>query len=304
MHVLIAGGTGLIGRRLIDDLVARNHKISVLSRRPIKPAALSSQVEFVPWDGATAAGWGRQLEQVDAVVNLAGAGIADERWTDERKKTLLNSRLAPGHALVEAFGAATNRPKVLVQASAVGYYGPQADDAPITEAHGPGRGFLADICARWEASTQPVEALGVRRVIIRTGVVLDAAGGALPKMVTPFKFLAGGPIGRGQQWFSWIHYVDEAAAITFLLETGAASGPVNLTAPNPLTNREFARELGRALHRPALAVTPVVALKALFGEMAAVLLEGQRALPARLQALGYQFKFATAGAALADLLRP
>ncbi len=303
MHVLIAGGTGLIGRRLIDDLVARNHKISVLSRRPIKPAALSSQIGFVPWDGATAAGWGRQLEQVDAVVNLAGAGIADERWTDERKKALLNSRLAPGRAMVEAFGAAANRPEVLVQASAVGYYGSQGD-APITEEHGPGRGFLADICVRWEASTQPVEALGVRRVVIRTGVVLDTAGGALPKMVTPFKFLAGGPVGSGRQWFPWIHYADAAAAITFLLETEAASGPVNLTAPNPLTNREFAREIGRALRRPALAVAPGVALKAMFGEMASVLLEGQRALPARLQALGYQFKFATAGAALANLLRP
>ncbi len=301
MHVLIAGGTGAIGRRLLAHLLAGGHQASVLSRQPSRPPALPREVGFWQWDGQTTAGWGGRLAQVDAVVNLAGAGIADERWTAERKKVLLSSRLDPGRALVEAIGAAAKKPKVLVQSSAVGYYGPQAD-TPITEEYGPGSDFLADICVQWEASTQAVEEMGVRRAVIRSGVVLEPDDGALPRLALPFKLMVGGPLGNGRQWFPWIHYFDEVDAIKFLIETETARGPFNLTAPNPLQNKAFARAIGTVLSRPALIPVPAIALKFLLGELSETLLEGQRVAPARLQSLGYSFRFSEAEAALKDLL--
>jgi uncharacterized protein (TIGR01777 family) len=192
---------------------------------------------------------------------------------------------------------------VLIQASAVGYYGPYGDEEPGEDAPA-GAGFLAgEVAVPWEESTAAVEALGVRRVVIRTGVVLSVKGGALPKMLLPFKFLIGGPLGNGKQWFPWIHLADEVGAIRFLLETQEARGAFNLAAPNPLTNAQFSRVLGKVIGKPAFVPTPALALRLLFGEMATVLLDGQRAIPRRLLQLGYQFKFAQAEAALCDLLR-
>jgi hypothetical protein len=301
MHILITGGAGLIGHRLVDHLIQHGHLVTVVSRQPYRPASLPAKLNFAQWDGKTAEGWGQWVEGVDAVVNLAGAGLADVRWTAERKQIMRDSRFQAGQAVTEAIEAAENKPKVLIQASAVGYYGPHKDEV-ITEASSAGDDFLADICKEWEASTRPVEAMGVRWVVIRSGVVLDMQGGAFPKMVRPFQFFVGGPVGSGRQWLSWIHHEDEVNGIRFLIEHESASGPVNLTAPEPLRNRDFGKAIGRVLSRPALAPVPSLVLKLLFGEMASVLLDGQRVLPRKLQEWGYEFKFPTAETAMQDLL--
>jgi uncharacterized protein (TIGR01777 family) len=301
MRILIAGATGTIGRRLVEHLIQHGHLLTVLSRQPYKPPTLPAKINFAQWDAKTAAGWGHLVAEVEAVINLAGAGIADARWTEARKLLIRDSRIQAGQAVVEAIQAADKKPEVLIQASAVGYYGPHQDGL-ITEEAAPGNDFLAAVGQDWEASTAPVETMGVRRVIIRTGVVLDVKGGAFPKMLLPFRLFAGGPIGSGRQWFPWIHYYDEVNAIRFLMEHKAAGGPFNLTAPNPLTNRQFAKVLGQTLKRPAFAPAPSIVFKLLFGEMSTVLLEGQQAVPRRLLELGYEFKFPTAEAALADLL--
>ena len=303
MRVLITGGTGNIGQRLIPHLQQHGYNVGVLSRRPIRPPKLPGSVDFYRWDGRSAKGWGQHIEETDVIINLAGAGVADKRWTDERKKVLLNSRVKVGNAVVEAISQAQNKPEVLIQSSAVGYYGGRLDDTLLTEENGPGDDFLADICVQWEASTAAVDEMGIRRVTIRTGVVLDPDGGALPKMVTPFKFFAGGPVGSGEQWFPWIHWFDEVAAIRFLIENKAAGGPINLMAPNPVRNRDFAKILGKVLGRPAVAPAPSLAIKTMFGELSDALLKGQRALPAGLQALGYQFKYPDAESALRHLLQ-
>lgn len=303
MQIVIAGGTGTIGRRLVQHLLQFGHVVKVVSRQPYKPANLPAKIVFASWDGKSTEGWGNLVEGADAVVNLAGAGIADETWSDARKKEIQESRVNAGKAVIEAIRAASVKPKVLIQASAVGYYGVQNNDQVITEEHPPANDFLGQTCQAWEASTAEAEALGVRRVIIRTGVVLDMQGGALPRMVFPFRFFAGGPIGSGQQWFPWIHYCDEVEAIRFLIPNQAASGPFNLTAPKPLRSRELAKAIGKVLKRPAFAPAPAFAFKTMFGEMATVLLDGQQAVPKRLQELGYQFKFPNIEAALGDVLR-
>jgi uncharacterized protein len=304
MQIVITGGTGTVGRRLMHLLLQHGHVVKIVSRQDYKPANLPAKIIFAQWDGKTAEGWGNLVDGAAAVVNLAGAGIADEAWSEARKKEIEESRINAGQAVVEAISAASVKPKVLVQASAVGYYGVQNNDTVITEDSPPGDDFLAKTCQTWEASTAAVEALGVRRVVIRSGVVLDMQGGALPRMILPFRFFAGGPIGSGRQWFPWIHYCDEVEAIRFLIETEAARGPFNLTAPDPLRNRDFARVIGKVMKRPAFAPAPGLAFKVMFGEMSTVLLDGQRVVPKRLQELGYQFKFPQAEAALRDVLGP
>ncbi|MBI1882016.1 MAG: TIGR01777 family protein [Chloroflexi bacterium] len=303
MQIVITGGTGTIGRRLVHHLLQHGHVVKVISRQPFKPANLPAKIMFAQWDGKTAEGWGSLVDGADAVVNLAGAGIADEPWTEARKKVIEESRVNAGKAVVEAIRAASARPKVLIQASGAGYYGPQNNDKVISEDNPPGNDFLARVCQAWEASTEAAEALGVRRVIFRGAPVLDMQGGALPKLVLPFRFFAGGPIGRGKQWFPWIHYQDVVEAIRFLIQTESASGPFNLAAPNPLRNRQFARLVGKVMKRPAFAPAPSLAFKIMFGEMSTVLLDGQQVAPKRLQELGYQFKFPEAEAALRDLLK-
>ncbi len=301
MRVLITGGTGVIGRRLVNHLIRHGDVVTVVSRQRFRPATLPGKIYFARWDGKTAEGWCQYIEKVDAVVNLAGAGLADARWSDERKKVLTDSRVNAGKAVAEAIEVAKNKPKTLIQVSAVGYYGAQKDDI-ITESSNAGGDFLATLCQQWEASSQAVEDMGVRRVIIRTGVVFDMKGGALPRMVLPFRLFAGGPVGSGRQWLSWIHYRDAVNAIRFLLDNESATGSVNLSAPNPLTNRDFARTLGKVMKRPALMPVPSFVLKIFFGEMSTVLLDGQRVMPERLGELGYQFEFPEAKEALADIL--
>ena len=302
MRILITGGTGLIGSALAKSLVDSQCDVTVLTRSPDRhQPSVPKGVQLQKWDGKTDTGWGHLVSHVDAIVNLAGAGIADGRWSSSRKEQIRESRIGAGQAIVSAIRSAESVPKVLIQSSAVGYYGPGGDQV-MTEQSAPGTDFLAQVCVDWEASTEAVESMGVRRAVIRTGVVLSPKGGALPKMALPFRLFAGGPLGSGKQYFPWIHIDDEVGAIRFLLENGEASGAYNLAAPNPPRNKEFVRHLGRVMRRPSLMPTPSIALRALFGEMSTVLLDGQRAGPSRLQEAGYEFTFPEPVAALHDLL--
>lgn len=301
MRIIITGGSGLIGQALTESLAADKHEVTILSRHPERVKSFPAGVKVEKWDGRSAVGWGHLANGADAIVNLAGENIAAGRWTAERKARIRRSRVNAGRAVVEAVRAATNKPQVVIQASAVGYYGPRRAEE-VTEETLPGDDFLAQVCLDWERSTVPVEALGVRRVIIRTGVVLSPEDGAFPRMVLPFKLFAGGPLGNGRQYLPWIHLADEVAAIRYLIEHQTASGPYNLTAPTPLTNAKFGRVLGEILKRPAFLPTPSFALQLIFGEMSTVLLDGQRALPQRLQQMGFVFSFPEPEAAVADLL--
>lgn len=303
MHTLITGGTGLIGGALVSSLVADGHTVTVLSRSPQKhQSSLPAGVHVVKWDGVSPAGWGHLVNGVDAVVNLAGEGIADGRWSEERKQRILHSRVSAGKALVEAMRSAEKKPAVLIQSSAVGYYG-VGDDTPLPESSAPGGDYLSQVCFDWEASTAGVEALGVRRAVIRTGIVLSTKGGAFPKLLLPFYFFAGGPIGNGRQYFPWIHIDDQVRAIRFLIENESARGVFNLAAPNPPTNKEFVQKLGKAMGRPALLPVPAFVLKIVFGEMSTVLLDGQRAVPQALEQAGFTFAYPEAVAAVRDILK-
>jgi len=301
MRVLITGGSGLIGRALSANLARDGNEIIILSRQPERIVGLPMGVSARWWDSHTTEGWSSLVDGTDAIINLAGENISSGRWSDERKHAILKSRSSAGQAVVQAVREAARKPRIVIQASGIGYYGPYGDEE-ITEETPPGHDFLAQLAANWESSTASLESLGVRRAIIRTGVVLSIEGGALPRMLLPFRFFAGGRLGSGRQWFPWIHIADEVGAIRFLIENEAANGPFNLTAPVPLSNAEFSRLLGQQLRRPALMSTPAFALRLLFGEMATVLLDGQRAIPRRLVQLGFTFQFPEAELALRDLL--
>ncbi len=301
MRVLITGGSGLIGRALASDMARNGYEVVILSRRPERVTGLPAGVSAAWWDGHTARGWGPLVDSADAIINLAGENIGSGRWTQERKRRIQESRLNAGQAVVQAVQLASRKPRVVIQSSGIGYYGPCGDEE-ITEASPSGHDFLSRLAEDWEASTTPLEALGVRRVIIRTGVVLSATGGALPRMVLPFRLFLGGALGTGHQWFPWIHLSDEVGAIRFLIENEAANGAFNLCSPSPLTNAEFSRLLGQRLKKPSFITTPGFALRLLFGEMATVILDGQRAIPQRLMQLGFTFQFPEAGPALKDLL--
>lgn len=300
MKVVITGGSGLIGSEVARDLGSSGHDIVILTRDPAK-AKLPPNTRAVQWDGKTATGWASLIDGDTAILHLAGDSIASGRWSDAKKRRIRESRVDSGKAVLAAIRQASEKPRVLLQGSAVGYYGPCGDEV-VTESHPPGHDFLADVCVEWEASTAEAESMGVRRALLRTGIVLSGKGGALPKMALPFKLMAGGPMGSGRQWVPWIHIADEVGAIRFLLEREDARGPFNLTAPRPLTNRDFSRALGKALHRPAFAPAPGIALKLVLGEMADMLLQGQRAVPHRLMEMGYAFRHPDPLAALRDLL--
>jgi len=301
MKILISGGSGFIGKALTKSLLADGHEVVILTRDPQR-AGLGTGVEAVRWDGRTDAGWGEVVARVDGIVNLAGANIGSGLWKRKRKAEILDSRVEAGKALTEAIRNTARRPKVLIQASAVGFYGPRGEEA-VTEESGPGSGTLAEVCKAWEASTKPVEEMGVRRVVIRTGVVLSAKEGPLPRMLMPFRFFVGGPLGNGKQGFPWIHPQDEQAAIRFLIENEKASGVYNLSAPKPLSNADFGRVIAKVMKRPYWLHVPAFALRFLLGELSTLLLDGQYMLPGRLQEMGFHFRFETAESALEDLLK-
>ena len=309
MHVLISGGTGFLGQALSETLAAQGHKVTVLSRNPQNYEAAMPGVDFLAWDGRTASGWSQIIETTDAVINLAGAsiageglvGIATQRWTAANKNRILQSRLNVGQALVQAIEKAENKPQVLIQASAIGYYGPHGSE-DVREDQPPGSNFQAVVPVQWENSTKVVEDWGVRRVIIRTGLVMAPDGGILPIMLLPFRMFAGGPVGSGKQNISWIHVKDEIEAIVFLLNNGEAQGPYNLTAPNPVNYKEFSKIAGRVMNRPSFMHVPGFVIKLALGEKAELVLDGLRAVPDRLLAAGYKFKFTDLEPALRDLL--
>jgi uncharacterized protein (TIGR01777 family) len=300
MRTIILGGTGFIGRALAKLLVSRGREVVIPSRRPEKVAAALGGLPGVvgaPFDGRTGAGWADFLTAGSAVVNLAGENIAAGRWTPETMARIEGSRLAAGAAVMDALSRAAQKPAVLVQASAVGYYGARGRES-VDESAPPGGGFLARVAAAWEASTAGAEALGVRRVVVRTSMVLGP-GGALEKMLPPFRLGLGGPLGAGTQMVPFIHLEDEAGAIAHLMDLPEASGPYNLAAPQAVDSRGFARALGRALGRPAVLPAPAFALRLMLGQMAdEVLLSGVNASPARLLSTGYAFRFPTLPTAL------
>jgi hypothetical protein len=303
MKIVIAGGSGFLGRALSGRLVADGHQVLVLTR-----GAGSSK----PWDGArstatwvpdgTVGDWASALEGADVALNLAGASIGDARWTKERKALILDSRIDATRSLVAAIGGLGKPPAVLVSSSAQGYYGDRRDEE-LTEEAAPSRDFLAGVCVRWEAEAR--KALDKCRVVtLRTGIVLAADGGALPRMLLPFKLGAGGPLGSGRQFMSWIHLDDWVGIAVLAIADPHVHGPVNLGSPAPVRNREFATALGRALHRPSLVATPALALRLALGEMAQpLLLASTRMIPAAALALGYRFVYADAAHALEALQR-
>lgn len=302
MRVIITGGTGLIGSALGSHLASAGHEVYALSRKPSDRNAPSG-VKVHKWDAKTGDGWSDLITEDTAIVNLAGAGIADKRWTDERKALIINSREDAGKAVVDAVQKSGIKPKVVIQSSAVGYYGSDTSDAVITEDSPAGHDFLADVCVKWESSVQALVEQGVRVATIRTGVVLSMYGGAFPRQLLPFRLFAGGPIGNGKQYFPWIHIEDEIRAIAFLIENESTSGAYNVMSPNPVTNQEFTHTLGRVMKRPAVFVVPAPMLQLIFGELSVVLLKGQNALPTRLQEAGFTFAHPEPAAALDHLLR-
>ncbi len=303
MRVIVTGGTGFIGRALAASLAGDGHEVVIPTRNPDRHRDLETEgIRLVSWDGRTAEGWGSEADGAGAVVNLAGENIASGRWNAERKDRIRRSRLDAGQAVVEAVEKAPVKPGVVVQASAVGWYGDRGDEELFEEA-GPGEGWLAGVAREWEGCTAPVEEAGVRRVVIRTGVVLGTEGGALPRLLTPFRIFLGGPLGSGKQWFSWIHLKDEIGAIRFLIENGQARGAYNLVGPKTVRMKEFCRTLGKVMWRPSWLRVPALSLRLLFGEMAKeALLASQRARPRRLETGGYRFAFSTAAGALRDIL--
>ncbi|HET7719728.1 MAG TPA: TIGR01777 family oxidoreductase [Acidimicrobiales bacterium] len=298
MRVLVTGSSGLIGRELVAELGRQGHDTTRLVRRPAAGAAEAS------WDPSVGTIDAAKVEGHDAAVHLAGAGIGDHRWSDEHKRAVLDSRVQGTGLLARTLAGLDQPPTVLISGSAVGYYGYESDQ-PMTETSPKGNGFLADVVAAWEEAAAPAQEAGIRTVKVRSGVVLTAKGGALKKQLLPFKLGFGGRLGDGKQWLSWISLDDEVAAIIHLLTSETSEGPVNVTSPQPVTNKEFTATLARVLHRLALVPVPTPALHALFGkEMTKeMLLGGQRVLPEALDASGYTFAHPSLEEALRHTLR-
>lgn len=312
MNTVILGGTGFIGTALSRILISQGHTVIIPSRNPKKtakrlPEDLANSISLEQWDGTDGASLATLLDnnRCNALVNLLGHNIAAGRWTQKQKDLIVGSRVKAGQAVIDAFRRAQQLPQVLIQASAIGYYGtqkPPTNPMLATEGSPPGSGFLADTAVRWEASTLAAAEMGVRRVVIRTGMVLGQNSGALPKFVTPFRLFAGGPLGSGLQEISWIHIDDEVRAIAHLIGNSTLHGTFNLTAPEPVTMHEFCTRLGTVLNRPSWLRTPAWALELLMGEMASELItNGRRVHPDRLIASGFDFLFPTLAQAFADL---
>jgi uncharacterized protein (TIGR01777 family) len=306
MRVFITGGTGLVGSRLVRALRKRGDEVVVLSRRADAWEHVGPDCTIVHGDPTVPGPWQDRIAECNAVVNLAGAGIFDKRWTPEYKQLIRDSRVKSTANVVDALNKAGGPEKVLVNASAIGYYGPHGDEE-LDESSPPGRDFMARICVDWEAAAREAEAAGVRVAIIRIGIVHDARGGALKQLLLPFKLGLGGPVGMalrpkdwGRQYWSWTHYADLTGILLLALDRREASGPINGTAPHPVTNKEFARAFGKVLRRPAFTPTPALALRLMLGEVAEVIAAGQRVLPRRALELGYRFQFPTIDSALTD----
>jgi hypothetical protein len=297
MNIVIAGGTGFIGRALCPSLIQEGHRVTVLTRKRGTPQGTTAPPQVVEWDGQREGAWESCLNGADAVINLAGAPIAESRWTEARKRELVDSRILSTRALVRAMAKQASRPSILINASGIGYYG-ASDDRVLDERSPAGQGFLADLCLQWEAEAQLASQLGSRVVLLRTGMVLERDGGALARMVFPFKLFMGGPILPGNQWVSWIHRQDHIGLIRWALETPHVTGPLNAVAPEPETMSRFCSILGLVLHRPSWLPVPRTALRLVLGELESLLTTGQRVLPSKALAGGYGFQFPTLEPAL------
>jgi uncharacterized protein (TIGR01777 family) len=305
MRVFVAGGTGLVGTRLIRRLRERQDEVVLLTRRPTGAGVRFSDCTVVEGDPMRPGTWMDAVDDCDAVVNLVGENIFARRWNEEFIALLRDSRVLSTKHMVQALArkprTTEGQPRVLVNASAIGYYGPRADEE-ITEASPAGQDTLAKLTVEWEQAARAAEPVGIRIALIRIGIVLDNSGGALAQMLPPFRMGIGGRIGNGAQWMSWIHFEDMVGILLLAVDNPAAAGPINATAPHPATNKDFTRALGRALHRPTVLPIPAFALKLRFGGVADILTTGQRVLPKRALALGYRFRFPDIDAALADVL--
>jgi uncharacterized protein (TIGR01777 family) len=306
MRVFVTGATGLVGTRLVRKLRERNDYVVVLSRRPdFARARFDSACVIVEGDPMQAGPWMEATHDCDAVVNLAGENVFARRWSSDFKALLSNSRVKSTENVVKALAqhprTTAGGAKVLVNASAIGYYGPHGEEE-LTEDSPPGGDALAAICMGWEKAAREVEGSGVRLAVIRVGVVLDKEGGALKKMLTPFKMFAGGPVGSGKQYVSWIHHADLIGLFLLALDNAEARGPINGTAPQPVTNKQLAKALGKVLHRPSILRTPKFMLRVVLGQVATLITTGQRVLPRKAMQLGYSFQYADIEGALREVL--
>ena len=298
MLIVIAGGTGFLGSPLAETYAEDSHDVRVLTRS-LKPGETRHEsgtgvpgITRVGWNPDGQSGpWAAVLSGADAVINLSGASIGDKRWTPQRKAELRDSRILPTRSLATAIKESAVPPRVFVSASGVGYYGTSTDGDAKTEASPPGADFLAHLCEDWEAEAQKAGRDGMRLVTIRSGLVLERSGGALPQMMRPFRFFVGGPVGSGRQYMSWVHRLDWIEMVRWIVQTAGAEGPFNVTAPHPVTNKQFARALGHSLKRPSLLPAPAPALRVVLGEFANYVVTGQRVLPAHAQSLGYHFRY-------------
>lgn len=304
MRILVAGGSGFLGTAVTGALTGAGHDVAILSRQAHPESASRTRgLRAINWDPDGSLGpWAENCGPIDAIINLSGASIGDGRWSPARKTALVASRLNATRSLVRLVEQASPRPSLLINASAIGFYGDRGNDV-LTEADPAGSHFLATLCRDWETDARRAQGGGTRVVLVRTGLVLDPRGGALPKMLLPFKMFMGGPFGSGRQFMSWIHRDDWVALVLWLLGAQDVAGPVNATAPNPVTNAEFAAALGRALHRPSWLPAPAFALKLALGEMAGpLLLFSQRVMPDRATRAGFSFGYATLERAFSNLL--
>ncbi|BBH37757.1 conserved hypothetical protein [Microcystis viridis NIES-102] len=312
MKIAITGATGFVGSRLVVKLYDRGDDILILTRNPDKagriyPKSIYPKIEIIPYIATESGDWQKEISGCDAVINLAGEPIS-ERWTGEAKRAIVASREIGTEKIVEAISRservatalADQKPKVLINSSAIGYYG-TSETASFDENSPPGDDFLADVCKKWETAAQKVKDYGTRLVILRTGIVLGN-GGALGKMIPPFKLFAGGPIGSGRQWFSWIHRDDLINLIIYCLDRQGISGTFNATAPNPVRMKEFCQILGEVMNRPSWLPVPDFALEILLGEGAKIVLEGQEVLPKATQAIGFDYRYPNLEAALQEIV--
>ena len=303
LRVVLAGASGFLGRPLAASLAGEGHRVVVLTRDAARAGTSAGRI--VPWtpDGSATGSWVDEIDGADAVINLSGEPIEAHRWTAAHKQRIRNSRVLATRSIVSALARTNRDPVLFINASASGYYGPQGDDV-VTEDTPPGSDFLARVCLEWEMEAARAAGPRTRVVCLRTGIVLGRDGGALPKMLPPFWFGVGGPVGSGRQYWPWIHLQDWIDLVRFAISTPSVSGPVNASAPNPVRNREFARALGGVLRRPSFMTVPGFALKLLLGEMAEpLLLSGQRMVPAKAERLGFVFSFTQVDSALLNILK-